>query len=744
MCGIAGIIGRKPFVDRDLTISILSNMGDQLAHRGPDDYQICIEDKTAITFRRLSIVDVENGRQPFFNVDESIVLMINGEIYNHQELKLKLKLPHHVSSRSDCEIVLHLYEEMGVDCLPLLNGIFSLMIWDKRKQKIILARDRLGVKPLYFSQTPNNFLFASEVKALLCHPECPRELDWHSALSYKSQATCVGRNQTLSSFFQGIDHVEGGGVIEIDLINHACTKRKYWTLPEPISSAEFDRAFFVSRYRELLEDSVRMQLMSDVEIGIFLSGGIDSVVLSFLASKYQKLHTFTVLSQSTLGNGDAHAAHEASKFLSLPNHQVLFEWHNMDINAQFWKKLLWLLETPFTNAEQLYKYHLHQYARTIRTDLKVILLGQGSDEFNGGYSVSWQNETGTAKGSPTWEGFFAMLDRFESEETLQGDLSYLNRYCFSFGKPLLTKEYLAAGSAYSRARNPWQFYLKRNINQLQMYNLWHEDRTASGNSIESRVPYLDHRIPEFIQTIPESLHKDLFWNKQILREAFAGELPEHLLAREKVPFFNGKDIRYTHRMIFRMLAENNASLVQEVLEDARTSEILDRDAVWKSFHNLGNDPAYRGVDIILELVNMAQLDIMSRSAQAPVAPRFGVDLPELPIENWQHQVEDIELKLGTRRSVINGKTVLRFPGNIRLIRTHAPSEIWYIAVNNVLKYSFNLPEQESWLKVLMEIDGRKNLDDILDTVKVAEHQIRKDLEEALDYDILVPVECPVN
>jgi asparagine synthase (glutamine-hydrolysing) len=309
-----------------------------------------------------------------------------------------------------------------------------------------------------------------------------------------------------------------------------------------------------------------------------------------------------------------------------------------------------------------------------------------------------------------------------------------SRYCHSFGKPLLNLARFDADPEMNT--DPWQIYLQRNINQLQMYNLWHEDRTSSGNSIESRVPYLDHRIIEFIQSVPEPLRKELFWDKNILRKAFSGELPEIFLHREKVPFFYGKDVRYTNKLLYRILSDSDSLLVREVIEDSQLSEIYDRDVLWNTFLQIGKDPSYRGIEIILELVNMGQLQILAREGYTPPNAGFGNHLDEYSLKNWETDAANLELALGQRNTALGGESIIKLCQNVRLVQDRKFSNVCFIAVNNELKYSLDISTKKAWVDVLAQFDGIQNMSAILARLSVEEHQIRKDAEEALEFNVI--------
>ncbi len=459
MCGIAGILRLNHAPLGPETEAALRAMGQSIAYRGPDNEQLWQDGSLGTVFRRLSIVDVEGGRQPLFNEDRSLLLMVNGEIYNHRELRAQLKEPHQFRTRSDAEVILHLYEEQGSDFLSLLNGMFALCLWDMHQRKLLLARDRMGIKPLFYTFNQKRLLFGSEIKALLAHPDCPREFDWETALSFNLVQQSV--DNPLPSFFKGIHYLPGGSLLIAEPETGEVREKRWWTLHIP-SQEEFaadDRsaAEIIQGYGDLLADSVRLRLMADVDIGLFLSGGIDSVSVAAFAANHQQLHTFSVLGQSTFENGDARSAHQAASHLGLPNHQVLFSWHDSPFTPEGWKSLLWISETPLCDAEKLYKFHLHRYARAVCPNLKVMLLGQGSDEFNGGYGPNYLAEhyPDRPEEERNWPLFMELLRDFEKTYLLSAGAKNTADYA-----NLLNSGFLAACGRKTVQPHPWHYHIR--------------------------------------------------------------------------------------------------------------------------------------------------------------------------------------------------------------------------------------------------------------------------------------------
>ena len=742
MCGIAGIVrfdGAHVTSERDAPV--LRNLARQIAHRGPDDEQIHLWQNVGLAFRRLSIVDVAGGRQPLFSEDRTIVLICNGEIFNHQDLRSRFASGGCFASGSDCEVIPHLYKRMGMAHLDQLNGMFAFALLDTSNRKLYLCRDRLGVKPLYYYRDANLLVFGSEVKAVLAHPDVAKKFDWAAALTFRNRMHYPHRTNGLTSFFQGISYLPAGSFLEIDLETGALREQVYW---DPSSAAEaareavLDRSTYVRRYNELLHDAVRGQLMADVDCGIFLSGGIDSVAVACFASKYKQIPTFSVLSQSTITNGDAPSAHAAAKAFNLPNHMVLFDWRKLDVAPSLWRTILWKVETPIAGAEQFYKYLLHASARQSVPGLKVMLLGSGSDEFNGGYSKAVFN----SPEDPSWRTFERVLEEHERSSLLQQS-GLWNGYAnvMMGGEPLISQDFLAEAAHLRRYETPWCGYTDMYRRLLQMYQLWHEDRTSAANGIEARVPFLDHRLVELTYGVPRALHHDLFWDKAILRDGLNGELPEQLRQRPKTPFFVGEDLRYTRRLLYNLLGANDCALVEEAVAEASTERVIDKDVLWGLFKELPNDPEFANVDLVLDIVNMGLLSSMAKAQSAPQSWNDELPVAEVVVADWSLWNERFGHSLIQRSQTLSEDSVVRFADGIRLVKGEtgdprlADEGGYYILRNNDLEFCLEAG-LEPWVTFLRLVDGQRRVDEILRAAGLGESAVWKHLEEAVEYDVL--------
>ncbi|MFD1888415.1 asparagine synthase (glutamine-hydrolyzing) [Paenibacillus wenxiniae] len=737
MCGIAGILKLNKEYLEDKYNGILKNMSQEIAYRGPDDEQFYKNGPMGMAFRRLSIIDVSGGQQPFENEDNTIALIANGEVYNHKELRNKLSGRHAFKTYSDCEVILHLYEEKGIKFLEDLNGMYAIALWDSNKKKLILARDRFGIKPLFYGVNKERLIFGSEIKSLMRYPDCPKAFDWNQALTDPWLSGYASSNiNDPSSYFVGIEQLPAGCFMEIDADNGHLEIKRYWNLSNfnKFDLNDLSDKEIIAKYQSILSDSIHQCLQSEVDVGLFLSGGIDSAAIAAIASSSQQLNTFSVLSQSTLTNEDTKYAHLTSKYLNLPNHQVAFRWEDNDFSPEQWKELLWLCESPFCGPEQLYKFHLHRYAKAVFPNLKVILTGQGSDEFNGGYSSvlspSWNRN---------WNGFVDSLEQLELRRHL-GQLSHKNFvWQEHFSEDVISSSFLLSKSKQSCFDDAWQAYTLTKYRDIQMFNCWLEDRIAAGNHIENRVPFLDYRLVELTSSIPLERRESLLWDKRILRESIQGFLPEAIINRKKVPFFYGEDTRFTHRMMLDMLLRNSNQLLEEAISSSSTAEFINTDSVFGIAEELNRDPEVNNLEFLLRLVNMGLLNNMAENMDVKFdnAESFNI-LPNFNINDWDVEEEDIKLKFAKRRDEINNQEILTLAPNVLLVRAeknHQDDDL-YIVINEKIEYVVSNTDSRDWLNFLIEIDGSKSVGEILVEKDINEANIRKYLEEAIDYGII--------
>src|SRR5580698_7315684 len=375
MCGICGVVHH----DRSLHVdtAALKSMNQQIFHRGPDEEGYYTVENVGLAMRRLSIIDVRTGKQPVTNEDQTIWLVYNGEIYTHLELKSRLEANgHRFRSKSDTETIVHLYEEYGEECVLHLRGMFAFALWDSNKRQLFVARDRLGIKPFYYRQSQQAFLFGSEVKALLAHPSVTAELN-RAALP---EFLAFGYLSGTRTLFEGIQKLAPGHTAVLDA-GGTLKIRQYWDAPKGGASESRPSSYYVDGYRDLLKQSVQSHLMSDVPLGVFLSGGIDSSAIAALMSDLRQdpIETFSV--------GYAEEAYSKLPYAQLMANHIGSRHQEVRISRKDFfdalPTLIWHEDEPLVWPSSVSLYFV---ARLARERVKVVLTGEGSDETLAGYT----------------------------------------------------------------------------------------------------------------------------------------------------------------------------------------------------------------------------------------------------------------------------------------------------------------------------------------------------------------------
>jgi asparagine synthase (glutamine-hydrolysing) len=556
MCGIVGILKLDPRETVDE--ARLKRMRDVLRHRGPDGEGLWIDGPIGLGHRRLAIVDVAGGQQPMTNEDGSAWITYNGEIYNHAALRPGLEAKgHRYQTRSDTETILHLYEEEGERCVEQLQGMFAFALWDTTDQRLLLARDRLGIKPLYYAQTDRELLFASEIKAILAagpiRPELdPRVLPELLATRYVADE---------GTFFRGIRKLQPGHTLTWSVPEGNRTRR-YWHLPV---ASDDNPAGLRERAVDLearLEGVVRSHLMSDVPLGLFLSGGLDSTGLAALMAPMvgERLRTFAVGFDDEATN-ELPYARLAAEAVGAQHHEVVVSPE--DFLAAL-PRLVWHEDEPLAFPSSVALNFVSQLARP---HVKVVLTGEGSDELFMGYNwyrvTAWNERLGRLYGTlapaPLRAGVRRAIGRlphpvaryarrsFLALGTGPRELFYENFAVFSAAQRralLLDRGLTETVDPYREQlrcfdEHPGSTLDRMSHADLQTYLvelLMKQDQMSMAASIESRVPFLDHELVEHVVRTPAQFKIRGLTTKAILREALRDRVPSEILRRRKLGF----------------------------------------------------------------------------------------------------------------------------------------------------------------------------------------------------------------
>ena len=541
---------------------VLAQMNAQIAHRGPDDDGFFVEGNVGLAMRRLSIIDVKTGHQPLTNEDERIWIVYNGEIYNHQQLRTDLEAKgHRYRTKSDTETIVHLYEEYGRECVKYLRGMFAFAIWDRRDRKLFVARDRLGIKPLYYLFDGKKFLFGSEIKTILTYPGVKAEFNPATIAEYLS----FGYISREESMFRGVKKLLPGHTLELNERGEMSIQ-SYWDMPFGEEKERRPAQFYVKGYRELLEECVASHLMSDVPLGVFLSGGLDSSAVAALTTKIRKepIETFAV------GYGeDAFSelpfARQVAEHIGSKHHEVRLSREEFFGNLP---RLIWHEDEPIVWPSSV---SLYSVARLARERVTVVLTGEGSDETLAGYTrYAWTLLNSRMDGiyRSVTPGFLRSLVRkgigagplgatlhrklehtFLVRDGASWPSFYFDNFYSAFStaeeQSLLTDHALrAADDAYAGSMSYWDHssgdllhrLLYTDIKTYLVELLMKQDQMSMAASIESRVPFLDHVLVEFTAQIPAEYSIKGLAGKHILKSAVEDLLPHSIVYRKKMGF----------------------------------------------------------------------------------------------------------------------------------------------------------------------------------------------------------------
>ncbi|NQT81154.1 MAG: asparagine synthase (glutamine-hydrolyzing) [Candidatus Aminicenantes bacterium] len=577
MCGICGKINIE---GKEIRRELISRMNSVLSHRGPDDEGIYINNPSpgasqamasvGLGHKRLSIIDLsEAGRQPMSNEDGSIQMVFNGEIYNFKNLRKELEQNgHHFTSQTDCEVIIHLYEKEGIECIKKLNGMFAFALWDSKNQALFLCRDRLGIKPLFYCWDGKSLYFASEIKSILCNPEVSKKMDWNALNLYLTLNYIPGPY----TIFKKIKKLDPGCYIMVR--KEGLEIKQYWDIEkgtEYYESKEKNIETYKKNLYDLLEDSVRIRLIADVPLGAFLSGGIDSSIIVGLMSRVSNspINTYSIGYKDIPLFDETEYAREVAKLNDTHHHEIILSAKDV---LDTIPEVLTSLDEPFADSSAIPQYIV---SRETKKHVKVALSGDGGDELFAGYRMySGEYWYSRYKLFPRVlrtkliEPLLTSLpdsrdkyllehirrikkfvtgakDRFEDRlfawnEIFSEELreKIINKKKIESDKinPDLGKEMLLKRlSSFDRDNINRMLYMDLKIS-LPNDMLSKVDGMSMRNSLEVRVPFLDHRLVEYVFQIHGNLKLKGKKGKYILLETFKNILPPRLLNKPKWGF----------------------------------------------------------------------------------------------------------------------------------------------------------------------------------------------------------------
>jgi asparagine synthase (glutamine-hydrolysing) len=564
MCGIVGICelrdGRGPAAHEVL------RMMARIWHRGPDETGVYLDDRVGLGHLRLSIIDLQSGCQPIHNEDETLWIVYNGEAFNYIELRRELEQQgHHFYTTSDTEVILHLYEQKGPQCVERLNGQFAFAVWDGAKQELFLARDRVGIRPLHYMLHEGRLIFASEIKSIFAVAGAPREIDPVSIDQIFTFWTVLpGRTA-----FCGVHELPPGHWMRVS--RGRIETKAYWQIPicDPQEQLDLPLEAICEQVEGLLIDAIRIRLRADVPIGCYVSGGLDSSGVAALATRRLGVHwnTFGIRFHQKIFDEGTHQKTMAS-FLGSTHREV---WATPERVGDHFAQAVWHCEKPLLRTAPVPLYMLSQTVRD--SGLKVVLTGEGADEVFGGYDIFkearvrrfWSRQPGSAARAALLGQLYG--DIFHDQRARSFLTSFFGRGLDRVGDPLFS--HLTRWDNTSRTKTFFSPELNARIGSADLYESvrqglperFHEqdvtgkaqyletmiflsnyllssqgDRVAMAHSVEIRLPFLDYRLIEFLAKVPSRWKILGLDEKHILKKVLASVLPKEIVARRKQPY----------------------------------------------------------------------------------------------------------------------------------------------------------------------------------------------------------------
>lgn len=557
MCGIAGFISKEVDVPQAERENLLDKMCQVITHRGPDEQGTTVEGRAALGMRRLSIIDLKGGQQPIYSQDGSKFIVFNGEIYNYRELKKELEsLGYKFKTNSDTETIIHAYDEFGADCVHRLRGMFAFAIWDKKDESLFIARDRVGKKPLFYSVLPNgNFVFGSELKSLLTHGEVSKEVD-HSALDayltfgYVPEEFCI---------FRGVEKLAPGHFLTFK--NGKIKTEQFWDFKyDEVSEVKSEEEYAIE-LREKIKDAVKVRLISEVPLGAFLSGGVDSSAIVGLMSEIldKPVKTFSI--------GFNEDTFSELKYARITAKQFNTEHHEFIVTPDLVEtidELVWHFDEPFSDPSSMPTYMVSKMARDYVT---VVLSGDGGDELFAGYTrylidkkrsglsslpkalrkglmqpISEALPSGTRGKNFLYNTSLDSIDRYIDSVSQFGQLWKKSLYTSEFKAKLNGSQnaeaiYQQIANSVSTGNPIDKLLYLDSKTYLPSDILTKVDRMSMATSLEARVPLLDQKLIDYVtQKIPTSLKLKGDVTKYIFKKSLEGLVPKEILYREKQGF----------------------------------------------------------------------------------------------------------------------------------------------------------------------------------------------------------------
>ncbi len=667
-------------------------------------------------------------------------LFFNGEIYNRQEIEKVLGISSSLH-KSNAALVCELILQKGLEAVQIINGQFLIIYVNKQDQKVHLINDHMGIRQLYYYHDKNILLFGSEIKFLLVHPDCSKDIDWETSLKRPHPSNVLSCFKSYKTWFNGVNLLPEASIIHSDSKKKEIKISTYWNHTERTNyDYKDDRRTakdVMEEYISLLDDSIKIRINNQSTNYSLLSGGLDSSAIVALGAKYSPLETFSIITQTTYLEDTTSICTNLANDLHIKNSQFLIPIHEISFNTNLWKQWIWRMESPVNHTDSLTKTLLHYAIRKKYPDVKSVLTGTGSDQLNGGL-VRWiVNDNGNEE--ENWENFHREIQDRENHKIItQKDDDLWN--C----RNLINREYLVSISENAIENNSWMHYVNSTLHSELFSLRWDEVRASNYHGHETRFPFLDFRFIDFIAKIPPKLHKELFFDKPILRIPLKKILPEYVLNKPKVPAYIPD---YDYRFKLYNFLTSNKNLMEEALDAIDQSHpVINKPAFFKRIKLLQENPNIFEWNNIMKILNIGLLEKLVGKNEKEMDIE---SLIEEPIEIDFNESRKTKIFLETKLSIKNKNSAeidlqkpLFFRENCALL-FNSMNNKFFLSKGNEL--AFEIEDQYTdWKNFLIKIDNKQSIQQLLDDLSISYHIIEGFLKIALEEKILCVARAITN
>jgi asparagine synthase (glutamine-hydrolysing) len=634
-------------------------------------------------------------------------LYFDGELFNGDDIAASIGAT--ATERQNAATLLHaLILKSGVDALSKVNGQFLILYVDAAQKIIRLLTDHSGVQQVFYHQGADFFIFASDIRFLLAHPQCPSQIDWESSLRRPRGYTVMHSYRSYSTWFKEIKLLPEAVECSINYREKKVSQRRFWNglydYAPPSASDKRKAGDVMEEYMALLEDAVRIRTRDAGDAHSFLSGGLDSSVICAMAAKGRPLHSYSIVTQTTVLEDTTSVCHKLAGDLGFSNEQFLIPYHELVYDKQRWKSRIWRTESPVNHTDALTKNLLHYAISNHHPEVPYVLTGTGSDQYNGGL-VRWvmADEDSEARSAETFlkKVKDAGLQQFAGRDE---DTYWRLRN-------VVRPEFIAESAGGKLQSNYWMYYAQSALHSETYSLLWDELRAASAHGRSVRFPFLDYRFAQFFASVPEQLHKELFYDKQILRVPARKLLPSYVTEKAKAPaFIPGYDLRFS---LFNSLTSGPDSLLEQAFGGRSMQHpVIDIEQLWARVEAMKQQPEIYEWQELIQIINLGLLEQLAGQDEASLHFEREMEAPELiRFDKPAETKRSLEKRLAVKTEAELLAQPLQFAGGCGLMQDYKTGTL-FLSKNNTLAYELD-EEYAEWIALLKAIDGAKSTQQLL-------------------------------